>query len=55
VVVGDKWDAEADRRRGDPSVGGVGALRERVTARFAVCAELGVDVDELGACVNDLG
>jgi hypothetical protein len=32
----------------------VGALGERVAARFAVGAELGVHEDEFGSCVDDL-
>jgi hypothetical protein len=54
LVVEDEWHAESDRGRGDPAVRGVGALGERVAARFAVGAELGLHEDEFGSCVDDL-
>jgi hypothetical protein len=43
-----------DRRRGDPAVGRVCFLPERVARGTAVSAQLGIDRHERGAAVNDL-
>jgi len=48
-VVGDERDPETDCGRGDPAVGVVLALRESVTDRGAIGAQLGTDRHELGA------
>jgi hypothetical protein len=53
-VVGDEWDPESDRGRGDPAVRVVLALRESVADRGAVGAQLGAYRHELGAGVDDL-
>ena len=53
-VVGDEWDPESDRGRGDPAVRVVLALCESVADRGAVGAQLGAYRHELGAGVDDL-
>ncbi len=54
-VVGDERDPKAQCGSGDPAVGVVLALGERMAGGLAVGSKLGVDEYELGAGVNDLG
>jgi len=53
-VVRHEWDRKTDRSGGDPAVGGMSLLGERVAGRLAVGAELCVDDNELRAAVNNL-
>ena len=53
-VVRDERDPQPDGGGGDPSVGRVRLLGERVAGRLAVGAKLCVDGDELRAAVDDL-
>lgn len=54
AVVGDQWDAQANRGRCDPAIGVVVPLCERVSRTMAVHSQLGVDPHELWARMNDL-
>ena len=53
-VVRDKWNPQPDRGGGDPAVGGVLLLAERVAGGYAVSAKLRVDRHKLRSAVNDL-
>lgn len=54
AVVGDQRNPESDGRGGDPTVGIMLTLAERVAGALAGDAEFGVGADEIGAGEDDL-
>jgi hypothetical protein len=54
-VVGDERNAKPQRGRGNPAIGIVLSLAERVADGFAIHSQLRADLDKLRAGVDDLG